>query len=456
MKSIVSLYMDRYDIRDDESEEKRIRALIRKLHEKNSIFCDFPFDYMVEDEQLKLLHYMMTSLPERQIMANMNKVDVDRCYMNFVYQSDESKTATKNLLENELEGYIPISLESKILESRYIIRDPRNSTGEVLKYLLEANEIIIRLYFQEKQYFKMIGLEAYNFEYIKEYIDYTANVLLQLLVYRVINENNVESMNVIKEISGKIDELDGLIDKQLSRRKKEWTGGKENGQNDLSAEAVSECFSTYVTHRSKFYEEEYGIKEVLKNEMLNSPSLFGEIPTEYKAEKRIISEDEFSSIKNIITEGKTIDGYKEKIEIVQTFIDIMAVYGGRQCYSFCLQDLKVYFREIFVSKSSYRRRKASRIVKEYVDQVASAKNEGKTIPVFNKQSQYMFVREKINRGYFREKGLSQEYIEKIVLEKKLYDLLLKLYLFYNIQDSLEFIYEVNRNLLKAYVSQIAE
>lgn len=411
---------------------------------------------MVEDEQLKLLHYMMTSLPERQIMANMNKVDVDRCYMNFVYQSDESKIVTKNLLENELAGYIPISLESKILESRYIIRDPRNSIGEVLKYLLEVNEMIIRSYFQEKQYFKMIGLEAYNFEYIKEYIDYTANVLLQLLVYRVINENNVESMNVIKEISDKIDELDGLIDKQLSRRKKEWTDGKENGQNDLSAEAVSECFSAYVTHRSKFYEEEYGIKEVLKNEMLNSPSLFGEIPTEYKAEKRIVSEDEFSSIKNIITEGKTIDGYKEKIEIVQTFIDIMAVYGNRQCYSFCLQDLKVYFREIFISKSSYRRRKASRIVKEYVDQVASAKNEGKTIPVFNKQSQYMFVREKINRGYFREKGLSKEYIEKIVLEKKLYDLLLKLYLFYNIQDSLEFIYEVNRNLLKAYVSQIAE
>ena len=36
------------------------------------------------------------------------------------------------------------------------------------------------------------------------------------------------------------------------------------------------------------------------------------------------------------------------------------------------------------------------------------------------------------------------------------NVLLKLYLFYNIQDSLEFIYEVNRNLLKAYVSQIAE
>ena len=122
----------------------------------------------------------------------------------------------------------------------------------------------------------------------------------------------------------------------------------------------------------------------------------------------------------------------------------------------CLQDLKVYFIEIFISKSSYRRRKASRIVKEYIDQVVTAKKEGKEIPEFNKKSQYMFVREKISRGYFREKGLSKEYIEKVALEKKLYDLMLKLYLFYNVQDSLEFIYEVNNNLLKIYGLKIGE
>lgn len=230
MRNIVSLYIDKYNIRDNESEEKRIRGLIKKLHEKKSIFCDFPFDYMMENEQLELLHYIMTTLPERQIMANMKKVDADRCYMNFVYRSDESKTVTKNILENVLEDYNPISLSNEILNSRYIIRDPRNS----------------------------------------------------------------------------IDEIDELIEKQLGRRKMEWTDQKENGHNDLDAETVSECFSAYVTHRSKFYEE-YGIKEVLKDEMLNSPSLFEKVPIEYKAEKRIVSEDEFKSIKDTITEGKTID-----------------------------------------------------------------------------------------------------------------------------------------------------
>lgn len=251
----------------------------------------------------------------------------------------------------------------------------------------------------------------------------------------------------------KIDEIDELIEKQLGRSKKGWLKAREDSQSCLSAETVSKCFTAYVTHRSRFYEE-FSIKEVLKEEMLNSPSLFREVPTEYKAKKIIVPADEIKTVKSIITEGQHIDGYKDKLETVRTFIDIMADYGGRQCHSLCLQDLKVYYREIFVSKSSYRRRRASRIVKEYIDQVALAKKERQSIPEFNKQSQYMFVREKINRGYFREKELSKEYIGKIVFEKKLYDLLLKLYLFYDIQDSLEFIYEVNYNLLNLYNSQL--
>ncbi len=408
---------------------------------------------MMEDEQLVLLHHMMTSLPERQIMANMKKIDVDRYYMNFVYQSENSKEKTKSISENELEGYSPISLADEYLISRDIIRNPINDINGVLKYLLEINETVIRLYLQEKMQLKVMGLKTLNYEYIKEYIDYVANVLLQLLVYRVINKDSVKSLNVINVLSEKIDEIDELIEKQLGRSKKGWLKAREDSQSCLSAETVSKCFTAYVTHRSRFYEE-FSIKEVLKEEMLNSPSLFREVPTEYKAKKIIVPADEIKTVKSIITEGQHIDGYKDKLETVRTFIDIMADYGGRQCHSLCLQDLKVYYREIFVSKSSYRRRRASRIVKEYIDQVALAKKERQSIPEFNKQSQYMFVREKINRGYFREKELSKEYIGKIVFEKKLYDLLLKLYLFYDIQDSLEFIYEVNYNLLNLYNSQL--
>ena len=455
MDSIVTLYINKYGIRDNENEEKRVRGLVKKIHERDSVFCDFPFDYLGEDEQLILLHHIMTSLPERQIMANMKKIDVDRCYMNFVYESPKSKSETKELLENELIGYSPISLADELMRSRLMIRNPSNNINKVLEYLLETNENIIRLYSQERDQFRVLGLKAFNFDYIKEYIDYVSNILLQLLIYRVINQENIDALSTIQTLSEKANELDGSIEKQLSRTRSSWVKNIDNHRNSLRAEFVSSCFSMYVTHRSKFYEE-LSIKEVLKAEMMSSPSLFVEVPREYQAKKTFIAENQLQLVQTIITEGQRIDQYKAKIKTTREFIDIMATYGGRQCYSLCLQDLKVYFREIFISKASYKRRMASRIVKEYIDQVEMAKQEGQQIPEFNKQSQYMFVREKISRGYFREKGLSKEYIEKISFERKLYDLLLKLYLFYDIQDSLEFVYEVNYHLLKVYYSQLGK
>lgn len=452
MRSITTLYINKYGMRDNESEEKRVRGLVKKIHEKDSIFCDLPFDYLEESEQLILLHHIMTSLPERQIMANMKKIDVDRCYMNFVYESEKSKDITKVLLENELRGYSPISLADELLNSRFIIRNSFN-VNDILEYLLVTNERIIRSYFQESEQFKLLGLKAYNFVYIKEYIDYVSNVILQLLIYKVINQENVETLKIMQVLSEKLDEIDVLIGNQLKKRRESWIERRINHKSDLSAEFVSNCFSMYVTHRSKFYEE-FNIKEVLRTEMLNLPSLFGEVQPEYKAEKIFINEKQLYAIQTTIMEGKHIDKFKTKIETTRRFIDIMAAYAGRQCDSLCLQDLKVYFREIFVSKSKYRRRMASCIVKEYIEQVEYAKKEGKTIPEFNKKSQYMFIREKISRGYFREKGLSKEYIEKISFEKRLYDLLLKQYLFYDIQDSLEFIYDINDNLLKVYYTQL--
>lgn len=383
MNNIVNLYLDKYGVRDDENEEKRVRGLIKKMHEKGTVFSDFPFDYMVENEQLDLLHYIMTLLPERQIMANMKKIDVDRNYMNFVYQSEKNKIETKYILENQLEGYSPINLNNEFFYSRRMIRTPIINTDVVLSYLLNMNETIICNYLRECKLMKVIGLKIYNFEYIRDYIDYVTNVLLQLLVYRVIVQNDIDSLNVIKILSEKVDELNIKIEKQLNMKKNDWIIEKENKKSHLSAEFVSKCFSLYVTHRSKLYEE-FNIKEILKEEMLNSPSLFEEVPAKYKAEKILIEDENNNLIQSIITEDQPIDKYKSKLKITKSFIDIMHRYGSRDCYSSCLQDLKVYFREIFVSKSSYKRRMASRIVNEYIKQVSSAEQENQPIPKFDK------------------------------------------------------------------------
>ena len=448
MNNIIREYIDKYGIRDNENEEKRVRNLVNKIHETKSVFSNFPFDYMAKEEQLTLLNFIMTSLPERQIMANMKKTDVDRCYMNFVYRNDND-ILNNEMFKEEFDGYSPIDLSNEIIQSRYIIRFSPESEKKNLEDLLQMNENILALYCQERALFRMVGLQIDNEQYIKEYIDYVANVILQFMVYKVIRNCNIEDKIAIKKISDKIKELNILINKQLERQKNKWITEKEANNSQLNAEGVTSCFSMYVTHRSKFYEE-YEIKQILKREMDENSSLFGTVPQKWKAPKVFIKEEDIKKVQNIITEGCSVDQYNKKIKVVRKFIDIMNIYGMRDNYSLCLQDLKVYFREIFISKASYKKRKASRIVKDYLNKFEEAKNNGDSIPDFSKQSQYMFIREKISRGYFREVGLSNGYIEKIELEKKLYELLLKLYLFYDVQTSLEFIYDINKKLLNTY------
>ena len=132
MDSLATLYLKKYGLQDNENEEKRVRELLRKIHEKDSVFCDFPFDYLNSNEQLIILHYIMTSLPERQIMANMKKIDVDRNYLNFIYEDENNRKETEYLLENELSGYSPIQLVGEVEHSRDIIRNPYNNISEVI------------------------------------------------------------------------------------------------------------------------------------------------------------------------------------------------------------------------------------------------------------------------------------------------------------------------------------
>ena len=218
MNNIIREYIDKYGIRDNESEEKRVRNLVNKIHETKSVFSNFPFDYMAKEEQLTLLNFIMTSLPERQIMANMKKTDVDRCYMNFVYRNDND-ILNNEMFKEEFDGYSPIDLPNEIIQSRYIIRFSPESEKKNLEDLLQMNENILALYCQERALFRMVGLQIDNEQYIKEYIDYVANVILQFMVYKVIRNCNIEDKIAIKKISDKIKELNILINKQLERQK---------------------------------------------------------------------------------------------------------------------------------------------------------------------------------------------------------------------------------------------
>ena len=445
-KELVKKYLDTYYPDTDEDtkdrEEKRVRGLIKKLTAPDSVFKGIPLNYMNTKEQITLLDFLLEEVPERQIISNANKVNADRNFYGLKKKDELADRLTDYIFTETVPDYEPFDIKEGIQPNRLLIRNS-TSLKELFNSLNHNNEIIIHLLFDEIDNFFVSGLGYENLQYIEDYIDYTADGLLQLVVYRVITNAKVDTKYVIQGLIEEIHKLSNLISIQLERKRKE-----QKNFDILTSSLVTRYFSVYLSHRSRYFEE-LSIRETLKEEV-NRNLDFLHISPDYQAPKVLLSEEGIKRSTNIITEGQHTYNYGEKLETTRKFIEIMATYGGRQCYTDCLQDIKVYFREIFVSKVEYKRQQTSTIVKDYIEKVNQAIKSETPTPQFDKQSQYLFVREKISRGYFREKGLLPDYFAKLELEKELYTLLLNLYLFFDFKDILEFIYEVNRELLKKF------
>lgn len=444
-KELIKGYLDKYyptlkgDVR--KHQENRVKPLIRKLTDKGSVYKDLPFVYLGIEEQINLLHYILEKSTERQIVANMGKTDVDRDYYDFILKDEDKDKFTKRFMES-IKGFEPYNLIECKWENRDLIRYSGLSSVEILNELDNLNELMIRLFFDEIQKFKILGIGFECMSYVTDYIDYTADWLLQFLIHHVIWNEDIDRTKLMGSLLTTLNSLSAKIDSQLERKHNE-------GFLRLDGEKASRYFSFYRTNDT-YYQEVLGIYDVLRKEVDENQTLFSLVEDKYKVRKEPISEEEVDNLQEVITEGLHSYDYNIKLGITRRFIDIMGQYGGRQCFSNCPQDLKTYYREIFMSKVKYKGKQASTIVQEYLDKIETS---GEIEP-FDKKSHYMFVREKISRGYFREKNNLDMYFLKADIEKALYNLLVKLYLFYDFSDILRFICKVNRELFDALSDDI--
>lgn len=440
-KRLLDYYIERFKPDSKEAElkkgqENRLKPLILKLTNKESVFKDFPYELLEMEEKAELLNFLLNITSERQIVSNIGKDDVDRIFDNFLMNDDITERYTQMFMSDHPD-YKPWDLSLEREENRHMIRDYSFSKQDVLLELNELNEMIVRAIFDEVNAFKVIGIGYRNLGYIKDYIDYVSEGVLQYLVYRVMVSPNInEKYVILNNLSDKLDSLSCLLDKQLERKRAE-----QQKQNRLTSNLLTEYFTAYRVHYSRYYEE-LDILNVLMLEVKEDTNLFCPLNEKYVAGKNILSAEEIKLSKNIITEGHSIYEYEMKLEETRKIINIMGSYGGRQCFPNCLQDIKVYFREIYMSKAKYKGKQSMAIVRDYLNLV-----ENGNIQPFEKNSHYIFFREKISRGYFREKGLIDLYVAKVDIHKKLYNLLLKTYLFYDFLDSVEFIYSINRQIL---------
>ena len=388
-RELVEKYFESYyvDIDDEDiikNEKKKIYNLLAKLNNPESIYKGLSFSCLNVSEQVRLLHFILEEVDERQIISNLSKIDADKDYRNLIID--------------------------------------------------EADE--------------RMGFHFEHITYITEYIDYISNDIMQLIVYKIIPNSDMNTVDILQELSNEVRCLSDKLDVQLDKKRKE-----QKRDDTLAANQVMRYFSAYLSHRSKLKVETDIYKE-LEKEAKQSPAIFNPVLEEYTAVKIILSEEDIKKATMIITEGESIYRYNEKLSTVRTFIDMMRTYDDRQCDSNCLLDLKVYFREIYISKAIYKRQQTHTIVEDYITKTNSAVENNEMLPEFDKKSQYIFVREKISRGYFREKGLLGDYYEKIAFTSEFYDLLLKIYWFCDFKDAFAFLYKINGCLINKIQSLV--
>lgn len=443
---LVKQYLETYfpDVDDEDeikNEKKKIHNLLKKINKAESVFKELPFECLNLNEQAKLIHFILEESDERQIIGNMGKVDADKDFSNIEIEDKEAEIFTHYFLEEEMPNYESLDIKSVLISNRRVIRSEQD-VQVVLDYLNQSNENIIISLMNEINGFYMMGLCIENLTYIKEYIDCVINDILQLVVYKVMSNSGVNTATILRDLSEEVRDLSENLNNELNKKRK-----VQRESDILTASQVMRYFSAYLKHRSRL-QEEMEIYEELEKEKIQNSAIFNIVPYKYEAAKIFLAEEDLKNSAAIITEDKSIYRYNEKMSTVREFIEFMRDYGGRQCYPNCLQDLKVYFREIYMSKAKYRRQQAHSIVEDFLEKLKLAKENKEPIPEFNKQSQYLFVREKISRGYFREKGLLSDYYDKVKFTNEFYCLLLKVYSFYDFKDAINYVYKVNCNLLR--------
>ena len=95
---------------------------------------------------------------------------------------------------------------------------------------------------------------------------------------------------------------------------------------------------------------------------------------------------------------------------------------GRELRAEYLQYVKIVYREIIEDDMKYNNKQSRTIMRNI---------EKKDIPYFESERETYYIREKISRGFMREKGYTEEYILKNKLQSYFYNAVLKLFSSYD-------------------------
>lgn len=168
------------------------------------------------------------------------------------------------------------------------------------------------------------------------------------------------------------------------------------------------------------YNTYFEIFDLLCNQMQEEGYVY-EVKNEYECQKRYLQDFEHKcDYQAIILEGKQekTERFSKHLCDCQELCLLLYLITGRQLCSEYLQHVKVVYREIIEDKLKYNNKQSRTILRNL---------EKMDLPTFESIKESAFIREKISRGFFREKGLGKYYEIKCDIQKELYECMLIAY-----------------------------
>ena len=411
---------------------KQIDNIIDRFMGEDSQLQWLPLDVMTETEVAQFVSVVLDRKGSRELFNNLKykglKNDLDDFVVSNINKDEQKQMHEKfptlgNTKVREVLPEIRFRLRTDYLEKNVNFK-------QCIAYVINYSDAIWHELERENGLAKMIGLKVHNPDYLEAYADFVDGCISEILVFEILlNDRFNDKKQVLEFIWKHISRItdDAIIEYAEKRKRVIKQLRDEKGIFIEGIEQFSEFFVSYLKRKS-LYEEMDIMYKALQEEMKDCPELF--VLTPIEPDGKLSYSDE--EIKKYVLLGDKGSSYKQKINETYRLLDLAYESGNKWVSNRSMRDVRVVFRETFISKCPYNKRQAMRIARSILNNEKS-----------NTEEHLLFYDLKIMRGYFCEWGIAEWYGYYIKIVQRVQEQLL---LAYNTVDDYVAYRAINRIL----------
>lgn len=382
---------------------KQIDNFIDHIKKADSPLHWLPLEIMTDEEIADIVNtYLDRSDANRLLLNNLDYQGMKYDYSDLIVEDPKREGEQRIILETtpQLKKYQKLNIRELITEINIVlVGAPYEGYMKTAVELLNYIDLIRAEILNEKNLFKSIGLGYVNTEYIEQYITVCERIVDGSLFFLLITNPNIsDKIDALLKIEEKLNSAYDTIEEELSVAKEKLIYSRKFEKeyykfNPNDATNIS-LFYVQFLERQSYYGEIENIRMLLKDEIHNRSDLYG-VATPLLYEK--VDDYSKSELKKYICEEVKVSDYDKKYNEILKIIDFSFSNGNMWTSSNNALDVKIAFREFFLSKQKYMRKTSTTMVREILAGITP-------------EPQYlMFLDMKITRGYFREKNMLKEY-----------------------------------------------